>query len=167
MLERLTAQPADKILGLMAAFREDPRPGKVDLGVGVYKNAEGVTPIMRAVKTAEQQLWRAETTKSYTGLIGDPAFNDAMVALVLGDAVERDLDADQIDRLRDGDVDALRTRIPDRLDRLYAAKVYLQSDQVTANSAATRAVVEEIADREFERQRADLHDGESERGETH
>ncbi|MGB1203705.1 MAG: helix-turn-helix domain-containing protein, partial [Alloalcanivorax venustensis] len=49
------------------------------------------------------------------------------------------------------------------LDRLYAAKVYLQSDEATANSAATRVVIDEIADREYERQRADLHDGESER----
>ena len=61
----------------------------------------------------------------------------------------------------------LKTQIEDRLDRLYAAKTYLQSDAATANSEATRAVVEEIADREFELQRTDLVDGESERGETH
>ena len=90
MLENLTAQPPDKILSLMAAFREDPRSDKIDLGVGVYKNAEGVTPIMGAIKTAEKQLWEIETTKSYTGLAGDPAFGDAMIALVLGDAVARD-----------------------------------------------------------------------------
>ena len=94
-------------------------------------------------------------------------FRDDRDRLSFRDAVERELDDAQIDRLRDGDVDVLKDRIEDRLDRLYAAKTYLQSDAATANSEATRAVVEEIADREFELQRADLVDGESERGETH
>ena len=87
--------------------------------------------------------------------------------LAYREAVERDLDEAQIVRLRDGDVDVLKDQIEDRLDRLYAAKAYLQSDAATANSEVTRAVVEEIADREFELYRADLVDGESERGETH
>ncbi|WP_422032269.1 aromatic amino acid transaminase [Roseovarius sp.] len=90
MFEALKEQPADKILMLMQMYREDPREQKIDLGVGVYKNAEGVTPIMRAVKAAEQKWWEEETTKAYTGLAGDPAFADAMIGLVLGDAVPRD-----------------------------------------------------------------------------
>ena len=90
MFEQLKEQPADKILALMAAYREDPRDDKIDLGVGVYKDADGKTPIMRAIKAAEKQLWEAEETKSYTGLAGDPGFSDAMVSLVLGDAVARD-----------------------------------------------------------------------------
>jgi aromatic-amino-acid transaminase len=90
MFETVPQQPADKILMLMQAFREDPRDTKIDLGVGVYKDASGNTPIMRAVKTAEQQLWQAETTKAYTGLAGDPGFADAMVALVLGESVARE-----------------------------------------------------------------------------
>jgi len=89
MFETLTAQPADKILALMQLYRQDPRPEKIDLGVGVYKNADGVTPVMRAIKTAEQQLWQQETTKSYVGLVGDPAFSDVMIDLVLGAAVPR------------------------------------------------------------------------------
>ena len=89
MFEHLKPQPADKILMLMQMFREDPREQKIDLGVGVYKNAEGVTPIMRAVKAAEHRLWEEQTTKAYTGLIGDPAFSEAMIALILGDAVPR------------------------------------------------------------------------------
>ncbi|MFZ7093507.1 aromatic amino acid transaminase [Primorskyibacter sp. 2E233] len=89
MFETLKEQPADKILMLMQAFREDPREDKIDLGVGVYKDATGNTPIMRAIKAAEQQLWQAETTKAYTGLAGDPAYGDAMINLVLGDAVPR------------------------------------------------------------------------------
>ncbi|MFG6588994.1 relaxase/mobilization nuclease domain-containing protein [Sulfitobacter sp. MOLA879] len=94
-------------------------------------------------------------------------FQDDGQRLSYREAVERELDAAQIDRLRDGDVDVLKNQIEDRLDRLYAAKTYLQSDAATANSEATRAVVEEIADREFELHRADLVDGETERGETH
>jgi aromatic-amino-acid transaminase len=87
MLADLKDQPADKILVLMSMFRDDPRADKIDLGVGVYRDAEGRTPVMRAVKEAERLVWDAQTTKAYTGLAGDPAFNAAMRRLVLGDAV--------------------------------------------------------------------------------
>jgi aspartate aminotransferase len=90
MFEHLTAQKPDGILMLMQMYRDDPREDKVDLGLGVYKDATGNTPVMRAVKTAEQQLWQAETTKTYVSLAGDPAYSDAMVRLVLGDSVARD-----------------------------------------------------------------------------
>ncbi|MGB1234929.1 MAG: aromatic amino acid transaminase [Planktomarina sp.] len=90
MLTNLSQQPADKILALVAKFRADDRPNKIDLGVGVYKDANGNTPVMRAVKTAEKQLWEVEQTKSYVALAGDPAFSDAMIGLVLGDTVARD-----------------------------------------------------------------------------
>lgn len=89
MFQSLKEQPADKILALMQKYKEDPRDSKIDLGVGVYKNAEGLTPVMRAVKTAEQQLWERETTKSYVGLVGDPQFSDVMVDLVLSDSIAR------------------------------------------------------------------------------
>ena len=85
MLETLTAQPQDKILQLIALYRDDPRADKIDLGVGVYKDASGLTPVMRAVKTAEQQLWQAETTKTYTTLAGDPAFATALTTMILGE----------------------------------------------------------------------------------
>ena len=90
MFETLKEQPADKILALMKMFADDPRAQKIDLGVGVYKNAEGVTPVMRAVKAAEQRIWEQQTTKSYTGLAGDPAYADAMIELILSDAVARE-----------------------------------------------------------------------------
>ncbi len=90
MFENLTPQPADKILALMQMYREDPRDTKIDLGVGVYKNAQGHTPIMRAIKAAEKQVWDVQDSKSYTGLAGDPAFGDLMVKLVLGDALARE-----------------------------------------------------------------------------
>ena len=86
MLRDLKDQPADKILALMQAFRDDPRSDKIDLGVGVYRNAEGVTPVMRAVKRAEKRLWETQETKAYTGLAGDPDYAAALSALILGDA---------------------------------------------------------------------------------
>ena len=87
MFEALNPQPADKILALMAAYKADPRNSKVDLGVGVYKDASGNTPVMRAVKEAERRILADQSTKAYTGLAGDPAFGTAMRKLVLGDSV--------------------------------------------------------------------------------
>ena len=84
MLETLTAQPQDKILQLIALYRDDPRAAKIDLGVGVYKDATGLTPVMRAVKAAEKKLWEVEQTKTYTGLAGDPAFAAALTTMILG-----------------------------------------------------------------------------------
>jgi aromatic-amino-acid transaminase len=84
MLDTLKPQPQDKILALMQMFRDDPRSGKIDLGVGVYKDASGLTPVMRAVKAAERQLWETQKTKVYTGLAGDPLFAAAMIRLILG-----------------------------------------------------------------------------------
>jgi aromatic-amino-acid transaminase len=84
MLETLSPIAQDKILELIALYREDPRADKIDLGVGVYKDANGLTPVMRAVKAAEKQLWESETSKTYTALAGDPAFGAAMVDLILG-----------------------------------------------------------------------------------
>ena len=88
MLESLKPQPQDKILQLIALYRDDPRADKIDLGVGVYKDATGLTPVMRAVKAAERQLWEIETTKTYTGLAGEPAFAAAMIAMILGEGFE-------------------------------------------------------------------------------
>ena len=90
MLTNLTPQPADKIIELIRLYREDPRTAKVDLGVGVYKTADGQTPIMRSIKAAERKLWETETTKTYVALAGDPAYADAMRRLILADAVPAD-----------------------------------------------------------------------------
>jgi aspartate/tyrosine/aromatic aminotransferase len=84
MFDALKPQPADKILTLIQMYKDDPRDGKIDLGVGVYKDATGLTPVMRAVKAAEKKLWEVEVTKTYTGLAGDPAFSAAMVGMILG-----------------------------------------------------------------------------------
>jgi len=87
MLNALKPQAQDQILRLIQMYRDDPRDTKIDLGVGVYKDASGLTPVMRAVKAAEKQLWETEVTKTYTGLAGDPAFSAAMIRLILGSDV--------------------------------------------------------------------------------
>ena len=84
MFNTLKPQAPDKILALMGQFKADPRADKIDLGVGVYKDADGHTPVMRAIKSAEQKLWQTETTKTYTALAGEPAFHAAMAGMVLG-----------------------------------------------------------------------------------
>jgi aromatic-amino-acid transaminase len=77
--------PGDPILGLIDAYAADPNPNKFDLGVGVYKDAMGLTTIPRAVKLAEQRLIDAQTTKTYIGGHGEPRFGALISQLVLGD----------------------------------------------------------------------------------
>ncbi|SEE26875.1 MULTISPECIES: amino acid aminotransferase [Pseudomonas] len=76
--------PGDPILGLMEAYAQDPNPRKFDLGVGVYKDAFGLTPIPQAVKLAEQRLVDRQNTKTYIGGHGEPAFGKVINELVLG-----------------------------------------------------------------------------------
>ena len=85
MLERLERLPVDPILGLMAAFRGDADPRKVDLGVGVYRDDRGNTPVVRAVAQAEQALLARQSTKSYVAPAGNAGFNQSMERLVLGE----------------------------------------------------------------------------------
>ena len=88
MLSNLTPQEPDKILALMGEFKADTRQGKIDLGVGVYKDASGHTPVMRAVRQAEQRILETQTTKSYTALPGEQDYRDAMARLILGEGLE-------------------------------------------------------------------------------
>ncbi|MEB0009073.1 MULTISPECIES: amino acid aminotransferase [unclassified Pseudomonas] len=76
--------PGDPILGLIDAYAADPNPNKFDLGVGVYKDALGLTPILRSVKLAEQRLLDTQTTKTYIGGHGEPRFGALISELVLG-----------------------------------------------------------------------------------
>ncbi|MEQ8233921.1 MAG: amino acid aminotransferase [Gammaproteobacteria bacterium] len=84
MFEALEALSPDPILGLMAAFREDPREKKIDLGVGVYRDEQGNTPIMESVAEAERRRFASETTKAYIGPPGTPEFNVAARKLMFG-----------------------------------------------------------------------------------
>ncbi|MBK5345408.1 aspartate/tyrosine/aromatic aminotransferase [Pseudomonas sp. TH49] len=76
--------PGDPILGLMEAYAQDSNPRKFDLGVGVYKDAQGLTPIPEAVKIAEARLVESQDTKTYIGGHGNPLFGKVINELVLG-----------------------------------------------------------------------------------
>lgn len=84
MFEQVQALADDPILKLSQLYREDTRSPKLDVGVGVFQDAQGLTPIMRAVKNAEKALWEQEKSKSYVGLMGNLSFNRAMQDLILG-----------------------------------------------------------------------------------
>ena len=84
MFDALQAYPPDPILRLIADFRADPRPDKVDLGVGVYKDEHGHTPIMAAVKAAERRVLAGEDSKAYIGPAGMPEFNVEIQKLTFG-----------------------------------------------------------------------------------
>lgn len=90
MFETLQSMPADAILGLIGEHRDDPRPEKIDLGVGVYRNAAGITPILSSVKKAERRLVDSQASKAYIGTAGEPTFNAAMQRLTFGDSVDDD-----------------------------------------------------------------------------
>ena len=85
MFEALTAKAPDAIMHLMAMCKADTNPDKIDLGVGVYKTEDGATPIMRAVKKAEQLWWSEENTKTYVSTVGNAAFRKSMLELILGE----------------------------------------------------------------------------------
>jgi aspartate/tyrosine/aromatic aminotransferase len=84
MFQTLDVPPEDPILGLIAAFRNDPSPDKVDLGVGVYRDERGLTTVLETVKAAEQRLVTEQDSKTYLGPTGNERFNEAIANLVLG-----------------------------------------------------------------------------------
>jgi len=85
MIETLAPKSPDPLLKIIRMFREDPRTDKIDLGVGVYKDATGATPIMHAVKDAEALLLATQKTKTYVGQQGDVTFLELVGQLVFGD----------------------------------------------------------------------------------
>lgn len=91
MLQSLPALPADPILGLMASYRADSNPKKIDLGIGVYKNEAGDTPVMTAVKKAEGMILDSQTTKSYVGPTGAAGYNAIVAELLLGKSLNDSL----------------------------------------------------------------------------
>lgn len=87
---RLERQAPDALLAIIGLHRADPRPGKIDVGVGVYRDATGATPVMRAVKAAEARLLATQDTKSYLGPEGDQRFTDLLAPVALGGALAAD-----------------------------------------------------------------------------
>ncbi|MBC8208327.1 MAG: aspartate/tyrosine/aromatic aminotransferase [Desulfobulbaceae bacterium] len=88
MWKTIQPAPPDSILGLTDEFRKDQNPSKVNLGVGVYKDDTGNTPVLRCVKAAEKELVEKQLSKSYLPISGDPAYAQAVQGLVLGGASE-------------------------------------------------------------------------------
>ena len=90
LFDRLEHQPIDPLLQLIALANADPRPEKIDVGVGVYRDASGGTPILRSVKAAEQRLINNQETKAYLGSAGDVRFVELIKPIVFGEAGARD-----------------------------------------------------------------------------
>ncbi len=86
MFESLKLLPPDAIIGLIAEYRNDSRETKVDLGIGVYRNAAGQTPVLDVVKHAERRLVESQASKTYIGSAGSAAFNEAMRDLTFAGA---------------------------------------------------------------------------------
>ena len=84
MFQSLQALPPDPILGLTVAFKADSNPNKIDLGMGVYKDELGNTPIMKAVKQAEKIILQSQDSKTYVGPTGSADYNEAIAKLILG-----------------------------------------------------------------------------------
>lgn len=89
MFDALSRQPDDALLALIGLYNQDSRPGKVDLGVGVYRDEQGRTPVFRAVKAAERLLLESQDSKAYIGLEGDTLYLERLWDLVGGDAGRR------------------------------------------------------------------------------
>ena len=90
MFESLELLPPDAIIGLIAEYRNDPREPKVDLGIGVYRNSAGETPVLDVVKRAEQRIIDTQVSKAYIGSAGPADFNEAMRDLTFAGTVEND-----------------------------------------------------------------------------
>ena len=86
LFNQIEMAPPDPILGLTEAFRKDPRPHKVNLGVGVFVDEKGTTPVLECIRRAERVLWETEKTKGYTPIPGPPEFGAAVARLALGEA---------------------------------------------------------------------------------
>jgi aspartate/tyrosine/aromatic aminotransferase len=84
LLEKLHSIDSDSLLALIAMANADARPDKIDVGVGVYRDGEGRTPILRAVKAAEHRLWESQETKAYLGGAGDRRYTELLRPIVLG-----------------------------------------------------------------------------------
>ena len=90
MFQTLQAPPPDTILSILDLFRADPRTEKLDLGVGVYKDQTGLTPILPSVRTAEARHVAQAQTKTYVGPAGDPRFVELVRDLAFGPEAPRE-----------------------------------------------------------------------------
>ena len=132
MFEQVTTAPPDAILGLTEAFNADANPNKINLSVGVYKDANGTTPVLGTVKEAERRLLETEKTKSYKPMTGDPAYGKLVRALVFGDSHDLVAGGRAITAHTPGGTGALRVA-GDYLHRLHPEASIWLSDPTWAN----------------------------------
>jgi aromatic-amino-acid transaminase len=143
MIETLAPRAPDPLLKIIKMYRDDPRTDKIDLGVGVYKDASGNTPVMKAVKDAEALLLASQKTKTYVGQQGDVDFLNLVGRLVFGDAA-RDLISIQAV----GGTGALRLGA-DLLRESGAKRVVLPQPCWPNHPAIVRAARMEVVDAPF------------------
>jgi aspartate/tyrosine/aromatic aminotransferase len=129
MFEQFEATPQDPIIKLIGMYRDDPRPEKIDVGIGVFRDSNGETPIMKAVRISEEILHDRQTTKAYVGLAGDEVFNTQIADLVFGQS-------SVLDRVRavqtPGGCGALRM-LSDMLHRIAGNRTVWVSDPTWGN----------------------------------
>jgi aspartate/tyrosine/aromatic aminotransferase len=129
MFEQFEATPQDPIIKLIGMYRDDPRPEKIDVGIGVFRDSNGETPIMQAVRISEEILHDRQTTKAYVGLAGDEIFNTQIADLVFGQS-------SVLDRVRavqtPGGCGALRM-LSDMLQRIAGDRTVWVSDPTWGN----------------------------------
>lgn len=124
MFQSLTPRPPDPLLALIKLFAEDTRQGKIDLGIGVYRDERGTTPVFRAVKEAEERLLKTQTTKSYVGPEGDRRYVELVRELAFGKSLSDRLGARLIGLQTPGGTGALRLGA-DVAVRAHAKRVIL------------------------------------------
>jgi aromatic-amino-acid transaminase len=127
MFEQVSMAPADPILGLTDAFKKDARAHKINLGVGIYKNEKGQTPILATVKEAEKRLLAEETTKSYLTIEGIAAFGDAVQTLLFGKGSEIIASKRALTAQVPGGTGALRTGADFAVTKLGIKKIWVSN----------------------------------------
>ncbi len=145
MFEQINPAPYDPILSLMEVYKQDPRTEKIDLGVGVYKTEEGATPVMAAVKLAEQRRLEQEDSKTYVGLAGMPQFNEAILGLLLGDNHSAVNDGRVKATSTPGGSGALRILADFVVNNLGSRKVWLSNPSWANHASLVGGVGHEIA----------------------
>lgn len=142
--DHIEAAPADPILGLGEAFKADARPGKVNLGIGVYKDAGGATPIIKAVKEAEKRLLECETTKNYLAIDGVAEYDAQTQVLLFG--VDHEIIANKRAKTSQslGGTGALRIAAEFAKRQLKAKNVWISSPTWPNHNAIFKAVDIEV-----------------------
>lgn len=145
MFENLSAAPPDPILGITEAFQKDPRSGKVNLSVGVYKNEAGQTPVLESVKKAEQYLLENEPNKLYRPIQGDPVYGKAVRALLFGAQDPRVSDGSAVTCHTPGGTGALRLAADFLAYKAQVKKIWVSDPTWENHKAIFSAVGLEVA----------------------